>query len=255
MSFIYIGSSVRSFTSTPKHIHPNWEIIVTTEGEGTSYIAEKEAPFHPGSIEIVPPNTYHIKKSSQGFRDIYLHTDSITPKEMPDADHTPFFSEDDAEGSLGQLMKMLLYRYVTKNKVDTTIMLMHEVVIELIYEKSSDHKPDAVIESIRREIALNFTDPELSITALLEKTGYQKDHIRRKFTSVCGSTPGEYLKSLRIENAKKLLSNRSQKGLSVSEISYMCGYSDSHYFSRAFKKQVGISPEAFASLNEKDRTK
>jgi AraC-like DNA-binding protein len=250
MSFIYIGSSVRSFTSTPKHIHPNWEIIITTEGEGTSYIAEKEAPFHPGSIEIVPPNTYHIKKSSQGFRDIYLHTDSITPKEMPDADHTPFFLEDDAEGSLGQLMKMLLYRYVTANKSDTALILMHELIIELIHEKISDHQFDTVIESIRRQMVLNFTDPKLSITALLEKTGYQKDYVRRKFTSVCGISPGEYLASLRIENAKRLLVNRRKKELSISEISRMCGYSDSHYFSRAFKKQVGISPESYEKITE-----
>ena len=35
--------------------------------------------------------------------------------------------------------------------------------------------------------------------------------------------------------------------LSIADIGEMCGYYDSRYFSRVFKKQVGVTPEVFAT--------
>ena len=76
--------------------------------------------------------------------------------------------------------------------------------------------------------------------------------IRRRFVAACGCTPIEYLTSLRIENAKKLLERRHEMELTVSEIAIRCGYYDSHYFSKAFKKRVGISPEHYTAKREEE---
>ena len=59
------------------------------------------------------------------------------------------------------------------------------------------------------------------------------------------ASESEYLTELRIENAKRLLERRGEMGLTITEIALRCGYYDSHYFSKVFKKRVGVSPERF----------
>ena len=52
----------------------------------------------------------------------------------------------------------------------------------------------------------------------------------------------KYLNQLRIKHAYDLI---SQNMTSVSEIAYNCGFSDSLYFSKVFKKITGISPTEY----------
>ena len=52
----------------------------------------------------------------------------------------------------------------------------------------------------------------------------------------------EYLTGVRMEKAKQLLLN---KELSMKEICSMVGYADPNYFSRSFKKNVGVTPTEY----------
>ena len=92
---------------------------------------------------------------------------------------------------------------------------------------------------------MRFNDPELSLSSILVSSGYNKDHIRRRFISAYGVTPVEYLTKLRIDNAKSILKKRKELNLSIAEIGVMCGYYDAYYFSRVFKKCVGVSPNEY----------
>jgi two-component system response regulator YesN len=52
----------------------------------------------------------------------------------------------------------------------------------------------------------------------------------------------EYLTNVRIDKAKKLL---EESELSIKEICISCGYTDPNYFSRSFKKNVGVTPTEY----------
>ena len=52
----------------------------------------------------------------------------------------------------------------------------------------------------------------------------------------------EYLTSVRIEKAKELL---TESDMSMKEICGACGYTDPNYFSRSFKKNVGVTPTEY----------
>lgn len=56
----------------------------------------------------------------------------------------------------------------------------------------------------------------------------------------------EYLTDVRMEKAKELLRNSSK---SIKEICLEVGYADSSYFSRIFKKNVGVSPKEYKEEN------
>ena len=64
----------------------------------------------------------------------------------------------------------------------------------------------------------------------------------RNFKEYTGTTPTQYLLSLRISNAQSLLESTS---CNVTEIAEIVGYNNPLYFSRLFKKQNGVSPSLF----------
>ena len=64
----------------------------------------------------------------------------------------------------------------------------------------------------------------------------------RNFKDYAGSTPAQYLLSLRISNAQSLLESTSYNVMEIAEI---VGYNNPLYFSRLFKKQCGVSPTEY----------
>lgn len=67
------------------------------------------------------------------------------------------------------------------------------------------------------------------------------------FRQQTGFTPLQYIISRRMANARELLC----QSYSVSETASMVGYDDPLYFSRLFKRNVGISPKDYQSFKER----
>ena len=245
MSLKVVGTSPKTFTYYGKHIHPSYEVILTIEGSGVFTVNNTEYPFCEGSIHVVPPNTAHIKSSKDGFKDIYFHSDDTIFNSICSQKKDIICIEDDSEHSLTSLIKMMLYKFNSSNKNDSILTLMYELFIKLLAERCGAEKADPISETVSRYLMLNFNEPELSLSKVLEDTGYNKDYVRRRFIAAYGVTPGEYLTGLRIENAKKLLRQRKETGDSIADIGAMCGYYDGHYFSKIFKKHVGVEPREY----------
>lgn len=64
----------------------------------------------------------------------------------------------------------------------------------------------------------------------------------RSFKLHTGITPAQYILSVRIANAQNLL---EQTNYSISEIASIVGYENPLYFSRLFRKQLGLSPQQY----------
>ena len=245
MALQSVGISPRALSHSRAHRHPFYEIVLNLEGEGTTDIGGEQSAFFPGSVHIVPPNTPHTKETDGTFRDIYFHTDTLPF--LPVGAVT--FRDDGAE-SLRQLMEMMLFRYLQGQEGDRVLEQMYELALSLIGEAHQAEPTDPAVERLLQQLTLSFNDPELSVGVLLADSGYHKDHIRRKFIAATGMTPGDYLTHLRVEHAKKLLSDRFASGISIADVGEMCGYYDARYFARIFKERTGSSPREFA-LNQK----
>ena len=77
---------------------------------------------------------------------------------------------------------------------------------------------------------------------IAQAVGVSEDYLGRIFQQELGLSPIEYLNRYRIKEAKSLLSRTSA---SVTDIAAEVGFDDPAYFSRAFRKHVGLSPRAF----------
>lgn len=249
MSLYEINTSPHFYKYCGTHTHEYYELILNLEGDGIMTIGDKQYPFSPGSVHIVPKNTPHIKETTNRFRDIYFLTDTL-PHSQSSSDQ-PIAFLDDADKTLEKLMQMMLYRYLKGNKNDIVLESMYDLAMKIVAEASAKEHSDPLVEQIIQKLTLSFNDPEFSISDLLDSSGYSKDHIRRLFIADTGVAPSEYLTSLRINHAKKLLKNQNQTRLSIADISALCGYYDPRYFSRIFKKETGATPLEYAKKHQR----
>ena len=249
MSLLSIGFSPSVFTDCPLHNHDCYEIILNKEGTGTAEIGERKVPFSPGTIHVIPPNTPHRKRAEKGFRDLYLHTDSLRPSGapslLPSSSSEPLFLSDDAGRTMEGLFTILLGRSSLSRGRDVISMSLFDIVLRLLAEWSQAEPSDPVVSDVIRRISESYSDPEFEVTDALLATGYSKDHLRRRFEQVTGMTPGRYLRSVRINHARQLLKRQDLLHLSIGEVALMCGFYDPSYFCRVFRSETGVSPSAF----------
>jgi two-component system response regulator YesN len=83
-----------------------------------------------------------------------------------------------------------------------------------------------------------------TLASIAEELGVSERHLSATFKAETGIGLSRFSTAVRVERAKELLAEPSLK---VVDIAAMLGYADPHYFSRVFKKEVGVSPESFRS--------
>ena len=101
--------------------------------------------------------------------------------------------------------------------------------------------------SLLKEYLDVHLEERLSLEKCSEITFLSISQTIRRFRSAYGVTPYEYLNQRRILTAKQLLQNST---LSIEEIATQTGFTDHNYFSKYFKKKVGVSPSRFRKESE-----
>jgi two-component system response regulator YesN len=104
-----------------------------------------------------------------------------------------------------------------------------------------NNKVDKRIYKILNFINESF-DRQISLDDAADMVGLSPAHVSRLLVSETGISFTEHLSKKRIEKACEEL---AEGRLSIKEISSICGYPDSNYFSRAFKKAIGITPSEY----------
>ncbi|MES2892115.1 MAG: AraC family transcriptional regulator [Bacteroidota bacterium] len=90
-----------------------------------------------------------------------------------------------------------------------------------------------------REVLLQHIGEPLTIKELSRKVAINECYLKKGFKELFGTTIFDFYQGQRMEHAKYLLYD---KGLSVTEVSLLLGYSSISHFSTAFKKHTGIKP-------------
>lgn len=83
---------------------------------------------------------------------------------------------------------------------------------------------------------------ELSLQEMSERFFLSREYISRRFKQHYGVNLSEYLLSIRMLEAKRLLETSRQR---IYEVAQAVGFSDDKYFRKVFKKQVGVTPNEY----------
>jgi AraC-like DNA-binding protein len=130
-------------------------------------------------------------------------------------------------------------------------LLVYELMIELARaaiipeEKPENIIYDREIVEILSWINDNLTE-DISIDSLADRFYISKYHMMRRFRAETGYSIHSYISNKRLLFAHDLL----LMGSSVTAACYGCGYKDYSSFSRAYKKQFGITPGETAKNKE-----
>ncbi len=90
-----------------------------------------------------------------------------------------------------------------------------------------------------RAILLQHIGEPITIRELSRKVAINECYLKKGFKEIFGTTIFDFYQNQRMEHAKYLLYD---KGLSVTEVSLLLGYSSISHFSTAFKKHTGLKP-------------
>jgi AraC-like DNA-binding protein len=102
---------------------------------------------------------------------------------------------------------------------------------------ANDEDREKIVKA--REVLLQHIGEPLTIKELSRKVAINECYLKKGFKELFGTTVFDFYQSQRMEHARYLL---YEKGLSVTEVSVLLGYSSISHFSTAFKKHTGLKP-------------
>lgn len=100
------------------------------------------------------------------------------------------------------------------------------------------------VEKALRLVEENMENPEFSVNNLCDDLGMSRSQLYRKFESITGLTPNDFIRSVRLKRAAQLLRGSSYN---ISEISDRVGFNSIKYFNKYFKEEFGFTPTQYRS--------
>ncbi len=224
--------------SCQNHKHNSYEIIFYRKVDGTFYFSDGSLPISSGRFIIVPPGTVHCSKYKAEAETIYI---------QGDFNHIFSFSSPtvvmDNSEKAGDFFVKMIYENRFSNP-EYLSSLSNALAHFLLQNIQAEKNISIVVKDIVNKISDNFYDSNINIGDILKKSGYAKDYIRAQFKIFTGKTPVEFLIERRISHACYLI-HIYKETIPLTEIAEKCGYSDYVYFSRTFKKIMGMSPKKY----------
>ena len=85
---------------------------------------------------------------------------------------------------------------------------------------------------------------ELSLEEIARHVYFSRSYLSSLFKNETGSSLFAYINRVRVEKSKVLLLDES---ISLLDVAALCGFEDQSYFTKVFKKLVGVSPKRYRS--------
>ncbi len=108
---------------------------------------------------------------------------------------------------------------------------------------ATERQEDAFVLKAHSIVQAHLSDPEFPLGDFCRELAISRSQAHRKLTALTGYSPNQFIRFVRLAEAKSLLLN---SGLTISEVAYEVGFADPGYFSRVFKKEFGGAPSAYA---------
>lgn len=245
-------------TDSIYHYHNSYEIYLIHSGENMCFIKDRAYRLKPNDITFIEKNTIHktnyltelYSRSFFNVDDSFLDNSTLeslkrlcaervyTPenpqyiKKLIDKIKTELESPDSISSDLIKCYLTEFIAYCARNKS--------------MYVENEVQNP--IIERLVKHINDNYNE-NITLAGSAKYMNMSESYLSRLFKNITGFTFKEYLCTVRIKHAKKLLTT-TQKN--VKQIASECGFNDSNYFSKTFKDESGISPLKYRRLFENE---
>jgi AraC-like DNA-binding protein len=207
-----------------------------------SYEPDRESPFHLAGIHLIP---WHDPKSRFEWgvaHDVVDRLHSVSWRQdrtITGMEELLHFQLVQDHGLL-QLSEYIIHHFARPHREREQLQRCAYALIDEV-RYTARTRPIArspEIQRLERFIERDIDQP-LGVRDLARKIDRSPSHVTRLCRQYLHCTPGNWINDLKIRSACDQL--RSTR-LSIAEIAARTGYADQFYFSRLFKKKMGIPP-------------
>lgn len=237
----------RNWLNFCAHIHEDIELIYVKRGGGTAFCNGKKYVLSENSFFLAFPNQVHhyadfvdgeyivliIKPSSLlAYNEVFLSGEpSSSVYSLEEADNIVYLLETALDEYIRDGYSSIIEAYLTA--VFGKLLKFYDI------EKSrlSNDTVLQILQYCARHYKENITVKSIASSLHISSSSVSHIFSQRLAINFC-----DYINSLRISEAVKLLEN---KDYSITEISDMSGFATIRTFNRAFLKLYGISPSVY----------
>lgn len=127
----------------------------------------------------------------------------------------------------------------------TILQMLWELKRSRVAATAVDNAPQQLAASADRWIRTHFHEA-ISASSIAARLGCNADYLGRVYRAVYGRTLTDAVHERRMLHAAIVL---AEDRLTIAQVAYECGFEDSGYFRRLFKKSKGMTPNAFRRLH------
>lgn len=244
----------RKSTMHDVHYHNHYEILYMLENEREIIVNQQRFKLNRDSIALIAPYTPHRTIAGEktpetrilvNFTESFIHEIS----EKLNADVLSLFnpacpvvalgeSEGEIREGLLRLLKIAEDKDARYNK-ERSALILSELLL-CMFKLVGEQRGTRSFFDVTKYIETHFAE-NLTLDILAKRFFMSKFTFLRKFKQHTGTGLPAYLNTIRIINAKKMLSD----GVRVSEAAMACGFESLSSFDRAFKKECKMTPREY----------
>ena len=183
------------------------ELFIIRPGEVTTYIADRDEPWHYAWIAF------------RGDGASVFSTERTVYKSPVEVEKRFF------EATRSGILSAEAYA---------------SVIYELIYKLFSGGASPDKLHKIKRYLEYSYME-DIGVAEVARHFGFERSYLYRMFKERYGIGIKEYIIKVRMDKACELLLS----GYSVADTAALVGYGDQFNFSKGFKKQLGVSPTEY----------
>lgn len=226
-------------------------IIFTLEGKGYLKYKNKKHEISKGNGFIIDCNEPHVYFTGETdewkFLWVHFKDGQSTNQVKYILDHNGPLFIDQINGLIDKKIRSILDVAANKGVYYDIVLsgylneIMNHLMLKTIHQDSNDVIIPAIVVSTVEIIESHYAE-HIGLDSLANKLFVNKYYLIRMFKKYMGITPYDYLIKYRLNQAKSLLENSS---LSISDIAFKVGFSDSSYFIKVFKQHEDTTPLSY----------
>ena len=246
------------------HQHEDIQLCTIIKGEGTLIVGDTINDYKTGDVLVIGSNLPHVFKSDatnikESFMISLFFTERSFGKDFFSLDDfkelTSFFKKSMSGFKLLSNQQKVQERFLSlQNATNLERFIGLFDILRLIEKSKNKTLADFVYpkkysdnEGKRMREVMDFTihhyDKNINLNEIASRANMTPNAFCRYFKQRTNKTYFTFLNELRVENACKLLAGN--KGLSISEIAYQCGFKNLSNFNRKFKEVKNTTPSKY----------
>jgi AraC family transcriptional regulator len=223
----YLLAPPRQQFALPFDTYDTWCLLLPATGSFDYELGDAHGTAKFGDIVVCPPGG--TLRRRMRMRTSFFHARFTTELEPPTG-RSRVRDLDRLRGNLTLLE-------------NANSAIAAHVVTDLILMLRRTRSPqDPLVHSALTYLNDHYASPDLSLTDLAAVLGISPSQLSRRFRAVRGITPVAYLRDLRLQKARELLTETDDTLQAIAEHT---GYRSAFYLSRVFSAQTGQSPSAY----------